>query len=161
MKIWPKSSLIKNRLFIVLCCLVAGVVVAPIPGRITITTTPSVDPRIFWTTEVDESFVVERDKYIRARLTINFPGHKCENCLVVKRVGCGPGSYLETRGKDFYCDGSYLGAAHIDAGNYKKFNQKLGASEVFLIGDNQRSYDSRYFGLVNKDAINAKLIPIF
>jgi type IV secretory pathway protease TraF len=76
-------------------------------------------------------------------------------------VGCGPGSYLETRGKDVYCDGSYLGAAHIDAGNYKKSNQKLGASEVFLIGDNPRSYDSRYFGLVNKDAINAKLIPIF
>lgn len=159
MKIWPKSSLIKNRLFIVLCCLIAGIVVAPIPGHLTITKTPSVEPRLFWTMMVDKTVAVEQDKYVRARLTIDLPRGTCDNCLFVKRVGCAPGSYLETKGKEFYCDGSFIGSAHRD--DFHKFNQILGANQVFLIGDNTRSYDSRYFGLVNTNAIDAKLIPLF
>jgi len=155
----PRSSLIKNRMFIVLCCLVAGAAVTPIPRHLTITKTPSVDPRLFWTTEVNDSVVVEKDKYIRARVNIDFPGHECNNCLIVKRVGCAPGSRLETKGKDFYCDGSFIGTAERE--DFKSFNQKLAPDQVFLIGDNKRSYDSRYFGLVNTNAIDAKLIPLF
>lgn len=160
MKIWPKSSLIKNRLFIALCCLVAAVVVSTITAHITITITPSVDPRVFWTLQVDkdEDFKVARDSYIRARVTIDFPSQPCVNCSIVKRVGCAPGSYLETRGKDFYCDGSFIGKAKRQ--DFMRFNLRLSKGQVFLIGDNPRSYDSRYFGLVNKNAIDAKLIPL-
>jgi len=159
MEIWPQSSLIKNRWFIVLCSLIAGAAGAQIPRHLTITKTQSVEPRVFWSTEIDESFVVEKDRYVRARVTVNFPGHECNNCLIVKRVGCAPGSHLETKGEDFYCDGSFIGKAHRT--DFVTFDQLLTPEEVFLIGDNPRSYDSRYFGLVNTNAINAKLIPLF
>lgn len=159
MKIWAGSSLIKNRLFIVLCSLIAGAVGGQIPRHLTITKTQSVEPRVFWTNETEASIVVEKDEYVRARVTVDFPGHECDNCLIVKRVGCAPGSHLETKGRDFYCDGAMIGTAHRE--EFKRFNQTLASSEVFLIGDNPRSYDSRYFGLVNTNAINAKLIPLF
>lgn len=149
----------KKQLVIIVVCLLVAYPAAKLPGKLTVTVTKSVNPRLFWTTAYNNDSPIEQDTYVRAEVYKDLPGVDCKPCLLVKRVGCAPGSKLETVDKSFYCDGEIIGQAYRE--DYLEFSQMLSEDEVFLIGDIERSYDSRYFGLVKKERIDAKLTPLF
>jgi conjugal transfer pilin signal peptidase TrbI len=153
------KKMFKNRIAIVIVCLLVAYPAAKLPGKFTITVTKSVNPRIFWTNLYNNDSSIEQDQYVRAEVYKDLPGMDCKPCLLVKRVGCAPGSHLKTVGKSYYCNDELIGKAHRE--DYVKFSQTLGEDDVFLIGDIAKSYDSRYFGLVKKERINAKLTPIY
>ena len=100
-----------------------------------------------------------KDRYIRAIIDIDLPNTDCKPGQIVKRVGCGSLSRIQVKDKVFYCDENPIGEAFRY--DFMPMNGIIPEDKVFLIGDHQSSYDSRYFGLVEKSKINAILLPLF
>lgn len=76
----------------------------------------------------------------------------------LKEVVCGPGDVLEVKGKDYYCNGRYLGRAKdrslkgVPVDNFR-WNGVIPQEHYFVMGSHRDSYDSRYYGFVKKEKI--------
>lgn len=76
----------------------------------------------------------------------------------IKEVVCFPGDVLEVRGREYYCNGFYLGRAKerskkgIPVDNFK-WNGVIPDGMYFVMGVHPDSYDSRYYGFVSKESI--------
>lgn len=95
-----------------------------------------------------------------------------EGKILVKMVACGPGDRLtvrpSTRGGvyDYFCNGSYLctSLARSVAGEPVRsfvYNGVIPHNKYFVMGTHPRSYDSRYFGFVDKNLIKAEVYPLW
>ncbi len=77
---------------------------------------------------------------------------------LLKRVGCSPGETLTMNPNDFYfCDGHYLAKGKREVAGRPvapfRFNGRIPAGMIFVIGDDARSYDSRVYGFISRDRI--------
>ena len=85
---------------------------------------------------------------------------------LVKEIKCIPGQKLQRIDKDFYCDNIKLNAHVLDKTYYGadlptwEYNGIIPENYYFMLGTNPRSYDSRYFGLINKDKFINYLYPV-
>lgn len=84
---------------------------------------------------------------------------------LVKRIACGEGDYIRTEGLDYYCNGRYLGKARTTDSRGKPvrpvvLNQRIGKGHYFVMGEGERSYDSRYFGLVEEGRVLKFMYPL-
>ena len=128
-----------------------------IPQRLTITKTDSVKYHLFW--EIDRKALHIGD-YVR--LPLFDPGVGCNPCSIVKRIGCLPGDRLVKEEMNFYCNGSFLGQCMTGKNIASfQFNGKVPMGKVFLVGDRDDSYDSRYFGFKSINDIETVLHPLF
>jgi type IV secretory pathway protease TraF len=89
----------------------------------------------------------------------------CNPCRLTKIVGCAPGQRLTTNGKQFFCDGHYLGTAkdesiHGVPVSHITYNGIVPENQYFLTGTCKDSYDSKYFGLIPKNQIVGTAIPL-
>ena len=128
-----------------------------IPGHLTITKTNSVEHNLFW--EINRK-TPQKGDYVR--LPLFEPKVGCEPCSIVKRIGCLPGELLVNKGPKYYCNNEYLG--QCETGNNIepfKFSGTVPPGMVFLVGDRDKSYDSRYFGFKQITDIETVLHPIF
>jgi conjugal transfer pilin signal peptidase TrbI len=85
---------------------------------------------------------------------------------LLKYVGCKSGQYLETRGLNYYCDGSYISTAKkADIGGKPLsqfiFNGFIPNDKFFAIATHPYAYDSKYFGFVDKSQIERGASPVF
>lgn len=149
-----------------------GVVGTLIPGRFCVTLTPSVKYRMFFL-DRDLSRVKNGD-YVLFSLDVGRLGglplpegvREGERVRAVKRVACAEGEQLRVVGREFFCDDEPIGRA--------KERSRKGVSltpfvhdgpvpegRVFLAGDHPDSFDSRYFGFVEKNALRAWARPIW
>ncbi len=85
--------------------------------------------------------------------------------LLVKRIVCGEGGYIKTEGLDYYCNGRYLGRARTEDSRGRPvrpvvLNQRIGRGYYFVMGESEKSYDSRYFGLVEEWRIKKFMYPV-
>ena len=87
--------------------------------------------------------------------------------FLIKILACDEMHYLTVdKDKNYYCDGKFIGKA-VDTdknGNPVKnfvYNGQIPLGKAFVIGTHQRSYDSRYFGFIDKAKIIRYLYPIF
>lgn len=90
----------------------------------------------------------------------------CNPCKITKIVACIPGQTLKTEGDKFFCDGKYLGCAKKQSMRGMPveqfvYNGKIPENKFFATGESQDSYDSKYYGLVEKQKIVGTAIPIF
>lgn len=89
-----------------------------------------------------------------------------DGLLLVKRVGCLDGGVLSFDGHVMFCDNDWLGVPSGKTPESNKIlkpypyasSQVLKSTEMFLIGDHQRSYDSRYLGLFSTQNVLGKVI---
>ncbi len=84
--------------------------------------------------------------------------------LFGKRVVGIPGDKLATKGRDFYLNGRFIAHARKkdSLGNPAPlfvFNGTIPEGCYFVLGHHPRSFDSRYWGLVCRDAVLGRLIP--
>ncbi len=154
-----KSSVVK--VFGIFILALAG---AAFPSRLIISPTPSDGKRVF--------FRVDPPQEVRVGDYVVFPHKtervkKCENgCFLIKKVVCSSGSILEVRGLEYYCDGHFLGKARLSdsEGNPIKpfvWSGVIPPGKFFVMGDHERSYDSRYFGFVELSNIVARARALF
>jgi len=143
--------------------LVAGTL---LPYKISVTLTPSLKHRIYWLTRnpdrvVRGDYVLFRHKELSDRMGMK----KTED--VMKILGCNEGDLLTVDAeKKFYCNGEYLVRAKDislkgEPLQHFVFNGQIPKGVMFVMGQHKDSYDSRYFGFVDKNRILAKAHPIF
>jgi conjugal transfer pilin signal peptidase TrbI len=128
-----------------------------IPGHLTITKTHSVKHHLFW--EINR-YPPQKGDYVR--LSFYEPKVGCAPCSIVKRIGCLPGDRLVSEGFKYYCNGEFLGQCQTGINIEPfQFSGTVPRGKVFLIGDRDNSYDSRYFGFRQIADIETVLFPLF
>jgi len=86
---------------------------------------------------------------------------------IIKIVGCAPGETLIRNDQDeFFCNGVLLGKAIQKDSNGRVlprfyYDGTVPADSYFMVGDNPRSFDSKYFGFINAEQILFKALPLF
>jgi len=86
--------------------------------------------------------------------------------LMVKQVTCLPGDVLTVKGKEYFCNGKHMATARdtdskgIPVENFK-FSGKIPAGNYFVLGTSEDSYDSRYWGFVERKSILGVAHPLF
>lgn len=142
--------------YMMLLCLSLAIGMA-IPDRLTMTKTDSVKYHLFWEINRKE---LQRGVYVR--LPLYDPAAGCNPCSIVKRVGCLPGDRLVSEDMNYYCNGKFLGQCNTGISIVRfRFNGKVPPGMVFLVGDRDNSYDSRYFGFKSISDIETVLSPLF
>jgi conjugal transfer pilin signal peptidase TrbI len=155
------TRLSKKQWLLTIGCIALGYMASFIPGRITITKTDSVKYHFFWSNKADTTKLKSGD-YIRFTKSLDVDWYDCAPCSMVKRVGCMSGEDLQIKGDSFFCQGKFIVKQNgSDQGKGFTFNGPIPPKHLFVIGDNDKSYDSRYFGFIKTEDIDANLIPIF
>lgn len=167
-RFWQISKKEQRVALVLLAGLLAGVI---LPQRLVVSTSDSLEHRIFFKISVDTAkikhgdyllFQLQKDQhnpFIRKGLK--------GNDMLIKQIGCMPGEML-SKSPDgiFLCNHRPLGKAliHDSKGNLLPvfdFNGKIPEGGYFMVGSNPRSFDSRYFGLIDRDAFISKALPLW
>lgn len=149
-----------------------GIAGGLIPGRFCVTLTPSVKHRLFFL-DRDLSRVKKGD-YVLFHLDAGKLGdlplpegvREGETVRAVKRVACSQGEHLRVVGRDYFCDGEPIGRAKelsLKGAPLSHFvhDGPVPQGKLFLAGEHPDSFDSRYFGFVDKEALAARALPIW
>jgi len=145
-----------------------------LPSKLVFSFGNSVKYKLFWKVSEGE---LPYDDYVVVKMPKEDPFAKGVN--IVKRAGCLAGDELLVKGKDYYCirkEGKrsiFLGTAKERTRNGMKVDQfnpcgggnecrvKVPEGHIFVIGDHNDSYDSRYFGWVPYERIITVAKPLF
>ena len=155
----------KTWAIVVLAALLTG---AWLPERIIVSTSPSLEHRIFFLTKT-KTPIKKGDYLVFKHKDTNFvrKGLDQDNDRLVKEVGCSPGEMLSVNTKKtFFCGSKKLGTA-LEADSKGRFlpvfnyTGVVPESSYFMVGTNPRSFDSRYFGFIHADKILYKALPIW
>jgi len=167
----------KLKWICVAMAVVAGLIGSQLPGRLFITLTPSIKYRLLWLTSDVKNvgtgdyvvFLLDRTRLKGLPLPTELTTDEDGIISAVKRIGCDEGEFLNHDGEDgreFFCGDRFLGRA--------KEKTRKGATlepaqvqgiippgRAFMVGDNVDSFDSRYFGLVDKESFISRANGIF
>ncbi len=157
---WNKKK--SSQMLIILAAFAAGLI---IPSRMAITLTPSLKHRVYFISRVSDKTVVRKNDYVLFRMAPNKYVENKRNLDVMKIAVCVGGETLTESKRLYYCNGEYLGVAKemslkgekVD--NFK-FNGVIPADHFFVMGQHKDSYDSRYFGFVERKDVKATAHPI-
>lgn len=144
----------------VACLIISAAVAWVVTEHLMVTTTPSLSERVFWKTRDREAIkTVKTGGFVVFDMYL--PEPKGETRSLIKRVGCSEGETLKVEGDDFYCNGNYLGKAKHKTlmGSPLKpfvFNGTVPYGKVFAVGDHKDSYDSRYWGFLDLNKVEAR-----
>ena len=98
------------------------------------------------------------------RLNVQNPYWDYGAIFAKRFVGC-PGDTLRTEGAEFYLNGERIAVAsgHDSKGVAVasfRFDGMIPASSYFVLGDGEKSYDSRYWGFVRKSWVVGRGFPL-
>lgn len=161
--VWNKQE--KTLAVVVLAAVLIG---SWLPGRIIISTSPSLAHRVFFLTHATNS-IKNGDYLVFGLSDTNFirKGLHPENDHLVKQVGCCHGDTLSTDNEsNYFCGPKLLGTAlktdstgrplpHFD------YSGPVPENSYFMVGENPRSFDSKYFGFIHAKDILYKAIPLW
>lgn len=99
------------------------------------------------------------------RMKYNRPDKYIHGKWLIKEITCGPDDVLNLVENNVTCNGVIIAKVLDTARNGDKlkglsFSGKIPKNYYFIQGHHERSYDSRYFGLIYKDDISSKVIPL-
>ena len=132
-------------------------------SHISVTMTPSLSHSVFY---IDKGFSkAGKGDYV----LFDFSSPLLEDGRPVKgmkRIGCDEGDYLQEAKGDYFCGKEYLGRAKersLRGEPLSRFTYKgaVPPGKIFVVGDSVDSFDSRYWGFLDKGEIIAKAYPIF
>ncbi len=155
----------KTWAIVVLAALLTG---AWLPERIIVSTSPSLDNRIFFLTKT-KAAIKNGDYLVFKHRDTSFvrKGIDQDNDRLLKKVGCSSGEMLLVNTKKtFFCGSKELGTA-LDVDSKGRslpvfdFTGVVPDNSYFMVGTNPRSFDSRYFGFIHADEILYKALPIW
>jgi signal peptidase I len=126
--------------------------------------TPSLESRNFFVDTKNKS-------YSKGNLiTFRYQGQEKykykKNDYFTKEVSCISGDVLVSKDNKYYCNKKYLGEVKkfdLDLKPIKPFifNGIIPENKIFVLGEHEFSFDSRYFGFVDNHDIVGKTVAIF
>ncbi|BCO09270.1 hypothetical protein GF1_16460 [Desulfolithobacter dissulfuricans] len=128
-----------------------------LPGRISVSTSPSLHHRIFFLSAAPDTSRIKNGDYI----VFQQDGKR-----LIKIVGCAPGEWLDVHRGEYFCGDRFLGKAltRDSKGNpLPRFVYKgvVPPGNFFMTGEHVQSYDSRYTGFVHADDVEYKAYPLW
>ena len=142
-----------------------------LPGRLAVSTSPSLQHRIFFLSQVKTENINNGDYLVIQHTDGSSPfvrkGIKPDNNRLIKQVGCAPGMRLRRdMDRQFFCEDKLIGKALIkDSKGHLlpefHFGGIVPDNSFFVVGSNPRSFDSKYFGFVHADDILYKALPLW
>jgi len=155
----------KTWAIVALAALLTG---AWLPERIIVSTSPSLEHRIYFLTKT-KATIKNGDYLVFKHKDTSFvrKGLVQDNDRLLKKVGCSPGEMLSVNTeKTFFCGSRKLGTAlEVDSKGRAlplfEFTGPVPDNSYFMMGTNPRSFDSRYFGFIHADDILYKALPIW
>ena len=161
------QKLLNRRVvYSLIAVMVAAAAGMMIPGRISVTLTPSLDKRVFFLSEASRETRITRGDYVMFMLSTPYIGNG-KPLRTIKRVGCAAGDVLSVKWKKhYYCNGMYMGQAKDRSKKGEpvevfRFSGKVPDGALFVVGDSPDSYDSRYFGFLRKEDVIKIAHPVF
>jgi len=139
-----------------------------LPGRISVSTSGSLDHRVFFL--LPPPAKVELSDYLVFRhsdLAQVQRGLHVNNDQMIKKVGCLPGDHLTKDEENrFFCNGRLLGQALKSDSQGRplaqfSFNGPVPGEKLFMAGTHPRSYDSKYYGFIDKHEILYQALPLW
>ncbi len=155
-----------------------------IPGRFSVTTTPSLSHRIYLVSRISDAREIRKGSYVifpmRKKYVSN--GREVEvisglafdrtqrrragSAPAMKIARCLPGENLKVLDRTYYCNGKYLGRAKEyslkgeEVDNFV-YNGAVPSGKVFVMGEHKDSLDSRYFGFIEAADVTAIGHPLY
>lgn len=139
-----------------------GYFISICPYEIVLNKTPSLEDKFFIIDKRFDDKDLKFDKVLYFSLPKETPYYqKGEN--FGKILKCQGGQVLTTKNLSYYCDGVFLGKAKTADIQGKRvenfiFNGTIPYNQFFVMGTHERSFDSRYWGFVNKKDIKGVAI---
>jgi type IV secretory pathway protease TraF len=151
-----------------LAVLAALLVGAWLPARIIVSTSSSLDHRIFFLTKAKNEIKLGDYLVFRHKDTSFVKkGLDEENDRMIKKVGCRPGDILSIDAEmQYFCGHRLLGRALQTDSKGRllpqfQFSGPVPENSYFMVGTNPRSFDSKYFGFIHADDILYKALPLW
>ena len=164
-----KLSSLKNPRKVLCLLLFFGALVfggMNIPGRFSVTTTPSLKYRVFFLKNIsDDASKIRKDDYVLFNMSTGYINNG-KRFDAIKKVSCVSGEYLTVKDKNYFCNGQFIGHAK-DVSSIGKpvnnflFDGQMPEGMIFVTGDHIDSYDSKYFGFVRRKDVKAIASPMF
>ena len=157
-----------------------------IPGRFSVTTTPSLVHRIYLISRISDAREIRKDSYVLFTMRNNYmsngqaidvmgkvPPHQKHKhramaaaTPVMKIARCLPGEHLKVSDRMYYCNGAYLGRAKEYSLRGEKvdnfvFDDAVPPEKIFVMGEHRDSFDSRYFGFIEATDVIAIGHPVY
>jgi signal peptidase I len=169
MTIWNKYKIF----IVIILIVVAG---AAIPEYFAVTTTKSLNKRIYFINKGKQVEKLKTGDYVMFSLLKSKQENELPAKLIrlieddgedsqIKRIGCSAGEEMKNIGNDYYCKNELIARAKdysLGGERLKKFEfvGKIPEGNMFLVGDHVNSYDSRYFGFIKAKDIIATVYPL-
>lgn len=160
-KKWDKKSLYQT--IIILCAFVVGLI---IPGKIAVTLTNSLNHHLYYISRLSPKDTIHLNDYVLFKMKESKFVDNKKKLDVMKIVVCGPGDVLKENNRQYRCNGNLLGTAKEQSlkgekvDNFK-FNGIIPPDNYFVMGQHKDSWDSRYFGFVERKDVKAITYPLF
>lgn len=158
-----------------------------IPGRFSVTTTPSLVHRIYLISKISDAREIRKEGYVlfvmrksnlNTGLMHEVMGNKATSdrarigggtakiTPVMKIARCLPGERLEVSDRMYYCNGEYLGKAKEYSLRGEKVDNfvwdgVVPSGRIFVMGEHRDSLDSRYFGFIEAKDVIAVGHPLY
>lgn len=128
------------------------------PIHVSFVLSESVNPKLIFWAEVNNHIIGKSDYIIVKWDKDNDVMGLKKGQFLTKKVFCSPRMTLKREVNQFYCNDSpsNIIKEHSRNGTLLQafdYNGELNSTSYFVEGDNPFSYDSKYFGLVDRDQI--------
>ncbi len=135
-----------------------------VPERIVVAISPSLDHRIFVVVKGFSPDEIKKGDYVVFTVRSHYIKDGKPSRLL-KKVSCISGDKLETKAREYYCDGEYLGMAKryslkgepVDSFVY---SGTVPEGMLFVTGNNPDSFDSRYLGFIERRNVEGIAHPL-
>ena len=135
-----------------------------VPERIVVAISPSLDHRIFVVVRGFSPDEIRKGDYV----VFTARSHYIKNGIpsrLLKKVSCVSGEMIETKAREYYCDGKYLGMAKsyslkgepVDSFAY---SGPVPEGMLFVMGNHPDSFDSRYLGFIERRNVESIAHPL-
>ncbi len=190
LKLSPMFMTGKQRTRVIIFILALSVLGWIIPTKFTVSLTPSLRYHVFYLYRNPQMTDLHKGDYVLFEKCSKYLKNG-EPLKLIKQIGCDAGDYLIEVDRDYYCLASlkgyeiekvkeslknakplkglepeHLGKAKIKSlkgeplDNFK-FTGQIPGGKCYVAGSHPDSFDSRYFGFIDKQTVIAKAYPIF
>lgn len=190
LKLSPMFMTGKQRVRVIIFILALSVLGWIIPTKFTVSLTPSLRYHVFYLYRNPQMTDLHKGDYVLFEKSSKYLKNG-EPLKLIKQIGCDAGDYLIEVNRDYYClstlkghsieeikqsllrktplnglEPEYLGRAKIKSlkgeplDNFK-FSGQVPGGKCYVAGSHPDSFDSRYFGFIDKQTVIAKAYPVF